>query len=427
MIGVCQIHKIQSQRKTAKNKLRVIFLKITRVEQQVIRKSHPKFKIIDEMCFQSKNLYNYANYIIRQEFIENGSYISYKEMNFNLKHTQNYKKCMSQPANCTLRLLDKNWKSFFVAIKDWKQNPSKYLGMPHPPKYLKKDGRYIWMIPNNTCFIREEGKIHFAIKKLQDYDWKTKAQGRLIQIRFVPKGSCYMMEVVTEIEIPDVVDCESKNIASIDLGVNNFATITNNIGLRQIIINGKGVKSINQFYNKQKAKIQSELRKRNDKGWSRELDELIFKRANRAKNFIHHASKMVVTYCLNNRIDTLVCGLNKEWKQDCSMNKSSNQKFIYIPYDMFIQQLAYKCQAAGIKFVLTEESYTSGTSFIDGEIPCKENYDKSRRVQRGLFQSGKGLINSDVNGSLQIMRKVFPNAFSYGIEGCLTPVVINVA
>ena len=384
------------------------------------------WKIIDTMCFMSKNLYNYANYIIRQEFIENGNYIPYKEMNKNLKTQIDYKNCMSQPANSTLRLLDKNWKSFFSAIKDWSKHKDKYLGMPKMPKYLKKEGRYIWMIPNNSCFLRENGKIHFAIKRLQGYEWKTNAKGRLIQIRFVPKGGCYVMEIVTEVEIPDAINSESNSIASIDLGVNNFVTMTNNIGQKPIIINGKGVKSINQFYNKRKSKLQSELKIRNNKNWSKSLEVLTMKRNNRVKNFIHNASRYVVNYCNNNNIDTLVCGLNKEWKQDCSMSKSTNQKFVYMPYDMFIKQLEYKCQADGIKFILIDEAYTSGTSFLDGEIPCKENYDKSRRVQRGLFQSGKGLINSDINGSLQIMKKVFPNAFSYGIEGGLTPMVINV-
>ena len=103
----------------------------------------------------------------------------------------------------------------------------------------------------------------------------------------------------------------------------------------------------------------------------------------------------------------------------------NNQNFTYIPYEMLIKQLAYKCENVGIRFIETEESYTSGTSFLDGELPCKENYDKSRRVKRGLFQSKQGLINSDVNGSLQIIRKVFPDAFGYGIEVCLTPTVIN--
>ena len=378
------------------------------------------------MCFKSKNLYNYANYIIRQEFITTGNYINYYEMNRNLKTTIDYKNCMSQPANCTLRLLDKNWKSFFVAIKDWSKHKEKYLGKPKLPKYLKKDGRFIWMIPNNACSFKEDGIIHFGIRKLQSVIWKTNAKGRLIQIRFVPRGCNYIMEVVTEIEIPDVIDVESSRIASIDLGVNNFVTLTNNIGLQPIIINGKGIKSINQYYNKQKAKLQSELMKRNGQHWSNALSDLTFKRSMRIKNFIHHASKYIINYCIENQINTLVCGLNKTWKQECSMSKSTNQKFVYIPYNILIKQLEYKSQEYGIKFIIHEESYTSGTSFLDGEIPCKDNYNKSRRVQRGLFQASNTLINSDVNGSLQILKKVFPNAFSYGIVGNLTPLVINV-
>jgi putative transposase len=401
-------------------------MKATRVEQQVIRKNHPMWKMIDHMCFNSKNLYNYANYIIRQEFINNDKYINYYDMNKNLKTAIDYKSCMSQPANCTLRLLDKNWKSFFVAIKDWQKHPEKYLGKPKLPKYLKKDGRFIWMIPNNTCFLNDDGTIHFAIKRLQGYNWKTHAQGRLIQIRFVPHGDNYIMEVVTEIEIPDFQDVQSNRIASIDLGVNNFVTLTNNIGVDPIIINGRGIKSINQYFNKQRADIQSDLIKRNNQHWSHKLDSITFKRNNRVKNFIHHVSKYVVNWCIENQIDTLVCGYNPTWKQDSELSKRANQNFIQIPYNMLIQQLTYKCEAVGIKFVTTDESYTSGTSFLDGELPCKENYNKSRRIHRGMFQASDRLINSDVNGSLQIMRKVFPDAFSYGIEGNLTPTIINV-
>ena len=124
-------------------------MKVQRAETTIIKRSHPKFKIIDQQCFHSKNLYNEANYVIRQEFISNGEYIPYKKMNFDFKTHDNYKLCFSQPANCTLRLLDKNWKSYFTAIKDWKEHPDKYLGMPKLPKYLPKDGRFPWMIPNN--------------------------------------------------------------------------------------------------------------------------------------------------------------------------------------------------------------------------------------------------------------------------------------
>ncbi len=399
-------------------------MKVNRVEQHQIHKTHPLYKVIDEFSFRSKNLYNYANYIIRQEFINNGNYINYYDMAKILKTTEPYKELMSQAAQCTLQVLDRNWKSFFVAIKDWSKHPDKYLGRPKLPKYKKKDGRFTWFLKNNQTWIKD-GYLGFQLRVMNGYKFKTSVQGRLISVRFVPRGTIYIMEIVYEVEILNIKE-ESKNIVAIDLGVNNFATITNNIGLKPIIINGKGIKSINQYYNKRKAKIQSELKIRHGKGWSNKLDKLNQKRFNRVKNFMHNSSKYIINYCLENSIDTIIIGLNKEWKQESKMSKKTNQKFINIPYDMFIKQLEYKCQDNNINFIITEESYTSGTSFLDNEIPEKVNYNKLRRVHRGLFKSKNGiLINADVNGSYQIMKKVFPKAM-YGIEGSLTPMVINV-
>ena len=405
-------------------------VKVQRAEQIIIRKNHPKYKLIDEMCYNSKNLYNEANYMIRQEFIANKNYLNYYDMNKEFKTHENYKACFSQPANCTLRLLDKNWKSYFRAIKDWKKNPEKYLGMPKLPKYLKKDGRYPWMIPNNSClYDKENGELYFRLNILKGYRFKCRCLGRLIQVRFIPRGSCYVMEIVYETEIPDT-KTESNRIASIDLGVDNLVTMTNNIGLNPIIINGKGIKSINQYYNKRLAKEKSLLKIRHGKDWSKKLDGITFKRYQRIKNYMHNASSYIVKWCVENEIDTLVVGKNKEWKQNASMSKGNNQKFVDIPYQMLLQQLKYKCENVSINYIETEESYSSGTSFLDGEEPIKQNYDKSRRIERGLFKSNSGLlINSDVNGSLQIMMKVFPNAFNerYGIEAFLTPIVINAA
>ena len=404
-------------------------MKIQKCEQIIITQSHPKYNIIDRQCFSSKNLYNEANYVLRQEFINNGRYIDYRTMNKNFKTHDNYKATFSQPANCTLRLLDKNWKSFFRGIKEWKKNPSKFLGMPRLPKYLKKDGRFPWMIPNNQCHYNyEKGIVHISNRLLNDYDWKCRCLGRLIQVRFIPRGSCYVMEIVYETEIP-YIKRESKNIAAIDLGVDNLVTMTNNIGLNPIIINGKGVKSINRFYNKQLAKEKSSLKIRHGKDWSKKLDIITFKRFQRIKNYMHNTSHYIVKWCKDNNIDTLIVGKNDGWKQKSDMSKMSNQNFISIPYQMLLQQLEYKCKDEGILYIENEEGYTSGTSFLDGEEPVKQNYDKSRRIQRGLFKSNSGLlINSDVNGSFQIMKKVFPNALSrYGIEAVLTPIVINVA
>ena len=397
-----------------------------RVEQQVVKKSHPMWKTIDQNCLYSKDLYNSANFIVRQEFIKNNKIINYYDMDKMLRKSEEYITLKSQPSQCTLQVLDRNWKSFLVATKGWKKNPSKYLAIPKIPKYLKKDGRFPWFIKNNCCYI-ENGSLKFKVKRLHGYDWKTKAKGRLICVRFIPRGSCYIMEVVTQIEIPDFEKRESKNIVGIDLGINNFATITNNIGLRPIIINGKGMKSINQFYNKNLTQVKAELKKRNNKYCSNKTQELIRKRNSRIKNYMHCSSRYVVKYCLENNIDTIVCGHNTTWKQSTGLGKRFNQSFIEIPHKMFLDQLEYKCREVGILLILTEESYTSGTSSLDGEIPCKENYDKTRRKKRGLFQATNRFINADVNGSLQIIRKEFPNAFGYGIVGNLTPLIISVA
>lgn len=398
-------------------------MKVQRAEQIIIKKSHPKFKIIDEMCFHSKNLYNEANYVIRQKFIESGEYINYYDMNKEFKTHENYKACFSQPANCTLRLLDKNWKAYFKSIKDWKEHPEKYLGMPKLPNYLPKDGRFPWMIPNNQLYYdHEKSTIYIRNRLMNDFDWYSRCMGRPIQVRFIPHGSYYAMEIVYEIEIEDInADINSK-IASVDIGVDNLITLVNNIGESPLIINGKPLKAINQQYNKQKAKIQSDLMKRNGQSWSKKLEELTTKRHFRIKNYLHNASALVIKWCIEHNIDTLVIGKNDTWKQE----KKHMQNFTFIPYEMLLGQLQYKCEDAGIKYVETNEAYTSGTSYLDDEAPIKENYNKERRVQRGLFQAKDMLINADVNGSLQIMRKVFPDSYTgYGIEVDLTPTIIN--
>ena len=399
-------------------------MKVQRCEQIIIKKDHPKFKIIDEMCFNSKNLYNEANYIIRQEFIENGNYISYYDMNKEFKSHENYKLTFSQPANCTLRLLDKNWKSYFKAIKDWKEHPNKYLGMPKLPKYLPKDGRFPWMIPNNQLvYDYEKSTIYIRNRHMNDYDWHCRCLGRPIQVRFIPHGNHYTMEIIYEIEIEDIdKDMVSERIAAIDIGVDNLVTMTNNIMESPIIINGKPLKSINQQYNKQKAKMQSDLMKRNGQHWSNKLETLSYKRNQRIKNYMHNASALIIKWCIEYNIDTLVVGKNDTWKQE----KKHMQNFTSIPYEMLLGQLQYKCENAGIKYIEVNEAYTSGTSYLDNEAPIKENYNKERRVQRGLFQAKNMLINADVNGSLQIMRKVFPDSYTgYGIEVDLTPIIIN--
>ena len=397
--------------------------KVTRIEQHNIKLNSEFGKFIDDYCFKSKNLYNYANYIIRQEFINNDRWIKYNELFQLVKNSEPYKDIGSNTGQGTLRILDKNWKSFFVAIKDWSNNPSKYLGKPKLPKYKAKDGRFILSLDSNKVKLID-GWIHFAWKPFKKFNhqFRTNAKDRIIQCRFIPKGSHYVMEIVCEMEVPECNE-QSERIAAIDIGVDNFITMVNNIGEQPIVVKGGIIKSINQYYNKQKAKLQSELKITNKKDWSKRLQKLTDKRYEMIKYQMHCISKYVVDWCVLYNIDTLIVGHNDDWKQ----NNKGMQNFTYIPYEIFIQMLAYKCENNGIRFIEHEESYTSGTSFVDEEEPVKENYNKSRRIHRGLFVGNNGIqINADVNGAYQIMKKVIPNAFANGIEGAgLHPLTIK--
>lgn len=395
----------------------------TRVEQHIIKSSSEFGKFIDDYCFKSKNLYNYANYIVRQEFINNNKWIRYNELFQLVKDSEPYKDLGSNVGQGTLRILDKNWTSFFVAIKDWNKNPTKYLGKPKLPKYKLKNGRFILSLDNNKVKLKN-GYVYFAWKPFKKFNnkFKTNVKDRILQCRFIPKGSYYVMELVYEIEVPKCIDVV-EHIVSIDIGVDNFVTMVNNIDIQPIVIKGGIIKSINQYYNKKKAKLQSQLKNVNNKNWSKSLQKLTDKRYEMIKYQMHCISKYVVDWCVLYNIDALIVGYNDKWKQ----NNKGMQNFTYIPYDLFVQMLSYKCENNGIRFIVHEESYTSGTSFVDEEEPIKENYNKSRRIHRGLFIGNNGIqINADVNGAYQIMKKVFPNAFADGIEGVgLHPLTIK--
>lgn len=392
---------------------------MNRVEKHIIKSNNKYYKMLDEYCFKSKNLYNYANYIIRQEFINNGKWIRYNELDKMLKEKENSFDYRNMPMNSSaqqcLKLLDRNWKSFFASIKDYNNNPSKYLGRPKLPKYKPKNGRNVLILTNQNCKIKN-GYIKFP-KKFKGLLIKTKIRNGLQQVRVIPKDKYLVIEIVYKIEdVEPLVD--NDRYVGIDLGLDNFATITNNCGLIPLIINGKGLKSINQYYNKQISHYKSIAKRVNKLDYTNRISRLTNKRNNKVEDYIHKASKFLVDYCKNNEINTIIIGNNKNWKQNSKMNKKVNQSFIGIPYYNFIQKVQYKAEEFGIKVVITEEGYTSGTSFLDNELPIKENYNKNRRKYRGLFISNNGIkINADVNGSYQIIKKVFPKAFAEGLEG----------
>lgn len=405
-----------------------IVMKVNRVEQHIIHKTHGAFSIIDKLSFKSKNIYNYANYVVRQEFIRNNKWIRYNELANMIKNSEPYRDLGSNVGQQTLKVLDKNWKSFFVGIRGWSKNKNKYKGRPKLPNYKDKEKGRFPLIIDNIKFTIVDEYLRFSWKPLKELNntFRTNVKGKLLQVRFIPKSNNYIMEIVYEVDTPEVKRI-SNRIASIDIGINNLATVSNNFDQQPFIINGKPLKSINQFYNKKKSNTSSDLKIRHDKNWSNKLQRLTDKRFNKIKDYIHKSSKNIVDWCIENNADTLVIGKNKEWKQEINIGKRNNQNFVSIPFEMLISQLEYKCENVGIKFVETEESYTSGTSFLDKETPIKTNYNKSRRIKRGLFKSNEGvIINADLNGSYQIMKKVFPEAFADGIEGAgLHPVRVN--
>ena len=394
-------------------------IKINRVEKHIIKSNNRYYNLLDEFCYKSKNLYNYANYIIKQEFINNGKWLRYNDLDKLLRQEGNDFDYRNMPSSATsqqcLRLLDKNWKSFFQSIKDYNKNPNKYLGRPKLPKYRPKNGRNILILTYVNCKIKN-GYVKFP-KSFKGLLIKTKIRRGLQQVRIIPKDRHIVIEVVYKVEDVDLLQDNNRYIG-IDLGLDNFATITNNCGLIPLVINGKGLKSINQYYNKKMAHYKSIAKKMNKLDYTNRMRKLTFKRNNKVENYIHKASRFVVDYCRNNEINTIVIGNNKNWKQNSKMSKRVNQNFISIPYYSFIQKVQYKAEEFGIQVIITEESYTSGTSFLDNEPPIKENYNKNRRKHRGLFVSNNGTkINADVNGSYQIIKKVFPKAFADGIEG----------
>ena len=245
------------------------------------------------------------------------------------------------------------------------------------------------------------------------------------QVRIIPHGGEINLELVYE--LPEVEEkADNGKYAAIDIGVDNLAALAWNTGERPVLFKGTPLKSVNQYYNKQIAKFRSICELMNGCHSSKRIARLTAKRNRKVEYYLHKASHKVIDLCAEQDVPVLVVGKNKGWKQKANLGRKVNQSFVQLPFARFIQMLQYKAESIGVKVILTEESYTSGTSFLDGEVPTKDRYDKSCRVHRGLFQANDGRkINADVNGAYQIMRKVFPNVNADGIEGvALRPAVV---
>jgi putative transposase len=411
---------------------------VTRTEQIQF-----KCETIGSLCHASKNLYNAANYLVRQRFFENdrlykekgekGKHLWYKELYPLVKSTESYKALLAQTAQQILRLLDKSWKAYFKSFKAWLAHPEDFFGKPKPPKYKAKNGEHILVFTNQQCKIID-GILKFP--KIVGLELKTRLSNvDLREVRIIPHGVNYICEIVYDKEIkPEQI--RSGRIIGIDPGVSNVVTIANNFGEQPIIVKGGVAKSMNQFYNKEKSRVQSIYDKAGIKYGSK-LRKLDWKRNNKLRNYFHKLSRMIVNYAIKHNVETIVIGKNDGWKQESDIGKTNNQNFVSIPHAKLIDMIRYKAEEVGIDVILQQESHTSRCSFLD--LESVEHHDKymGRRGKggkkkgffktstggripsdRGIFRSALGkIINADVNGALNIIRKAVPKAFVDGIEG----------
>lgn len=393
---------------------------VERSERHIIKKNNEFFNLLKIDCHKAKNLYNQANYLIRQEFCknENHKYLGYKEVEKLCKDGLEFNAYRNMPtaqsAQQTLKQLDKNWKSFFKLIKDWKINKSKYQGKPKLPKYLPKDGETILYLTNQNCKLKEDGKIYFP-KYFNGFTVNTDIHNQpnfisFQQIQIKPHKDYLEIFVIYRTNIHEF-KADNGRYLFIDLGVDNFATVVNNIGKQNILIDGKGLKSKNQWYNKIIAETKSSLKIVNNSYFSNRLESILTKRNNVILDDMHKKSKFIVNYANELNISKIVIGHNKSQKDSSKLGKINNQNFVQIPHFKFINLLKYKLENVGIELIEVEESYTSKCSFIDWDnlperLMEEKQYFSGKRVHRGLYKTkDKFLINADVNGALNIGRK----------------------
>lgn len=400
-------------------------------------KSKNDFDLLKDMCHKSKNLYNYINYIVRQAFtkhpenisdfadlIENERFISEYKLSGRLSkmNQEDYRNLKAQVSQQVIGQVFDNYKEFFKLIKEYKKDKSKFNGCPKLPKYKNKDGLYILCFPNQSVSFDKKDKCLKLDKKtkIKSVVFPFEDRKNFQQVRIIPKNGYFQIEIVVNkreseySEKAKEVNQKTLNVG-IDIGVDNLATITSdNPGLQPLIVNGRYLKSINQYYNKQVSKLQEIYSKCKIKT-GKKLKKLNFKRTMKINDYLHKASRRVVDYCILNNVKTVYIGHNNGWKQKVKMNKQNNQNFVQIPFNQFIQKLQYKLEEVGIELQLIREAYSSKCSSLDNESIKKHEEYLGKRIKRGLFRSNRGkLINADVNGSLNILRLGLQSNFYIG-------------
>lgn len=373
--------------------------------------------IIDKLSFHCARLYNSCNYIIKEYFDNNNSYLNYNEQYHQVKLSEHYNILITDCSQQIHRIVDKNFKSFFSLLK--LKQKGKYSSPVKTPNYLKKEDGWSIFITGRSARIKGN-KVYVGLtKKFRELYNITKKDiifdlppninvNKLQQLQIKPIYGGNEYEILFCYEKPnDIKQLNKDEYISIDCGLDNLLTTYNTKNHNSFIIDGKPLKSINQHYNKEKAKLQSayEINKIKNKNTKRFI-KLSEYRKNYINNYFNNTVSKVVKYCINNNIGNLVIGDFSGIKQEINTGKKNNQNFVSIPYGILKRKLEAKCNYYGIKYILQEESYTSKCSSLDLEDINKHEVYKGKRIKRGLFKTSEGvLINADVNGACNILRK----------------------
>jgi putative transposase len=398
------------------------------VEQHCIDRNDPRYSVIDEAAFKSKNLYNAANYEIRQSFIHEGKYLNYNEMDRRMQSHEAYEALPAKVSQQVLVLLDKNWTAFFEAREAYEEDPSTFTGRPRLPKYKHKtEGRNILVYTVQALsrpamrdgLIRPSGLPITIITEHTVVD----------QVRIVPRNGYYVVEIVYTKE-PVQAKVDPSFCVGIDLGVTNLAAIASNReGFVPRLVNGRPVKAWNQWYNKRMKQLKKRLPKADRERVTKQMERITNTRNRQIHHYLHTASKRIIDFLVKEGVGTVIIGKNLLWKQETGMGRKNNQNFVSIPHARFIDMLTYKAALVGIQVEVREESYTSKASFLDLDpIPTyapndeEEHTFSGKRIGRRnrLYRTKDGrTICADVNGAYNIVRKSRPDAFSKakGIAG----------
>lgn len=412
------------------------------VKQQVKHLSKEDYLAIKYLCHIAKNLANEAIYNARQYYFTEGKYLRYENNYALLKNSPNYKLLNSNMAQQILKDVDGMFKSFFGLMKLAKQGKysTKAIRLPN---YLLKDGLTtliigmirlkdnILTIPFSQTFKKEHKPISIKMppilsdKHIKEIRIIPKANGRFFEIQYTYEQDCVQRNL------------NKNNALSLDLGVDNLVTAISSSG-KSFIIDGKRLKSINQWFNKENARLQSIKDRQGEKKIvTNRQNALARKRNSRVNDYMSKAARMIINYCINNDIGILVIGYNVTFQRNCKMRKEDKQNFVNIPFGKLRSKLQYLCELNGIEFVEQEESYTSKASFWDKDTIPVYNADNpqrysfsGQRVHRGLYKTANGkLENADINGALNILRKsnVVDLTVLYSRGEVDTPVRIRIA